>query len=119
MHRSELIRRMVLNAICDDYENVDQVILSDVAGDGAKLGLTIVRSEIVDALAGLVADGLAKAYLLSSREPCSTELQGMPSLDVAEENFATYFYITKKGMELHLSDDTWWPFDDDGVSGSV
>lgn len=41
MKRSELIRRMVLNAICDDYENVDQVILRDVAKDGAKLGFTI------------------------------------------------------------------------------
>jgi hypothetical protein len=119
MHRIELIRRMVLNAIGDDYENVDQVILRDVAGDGAKLGLTIARSEIVDALAELIADGLAKAYLLSSREPYSTELQGMPSLDVVEENFTTYFYITKKGMDLHLSDDTWWPFDDEGVPRSV
>ena len=38
----------------------------------------------------------------------------MPSLDVIEENFTTYFYITKKGMDLHLSDDTWWPFDEQG-----
>ena len=27
MDRRELIRRMVLNAICDDFENVDQIIL--------------------------------------------------------------------------------------------
>ena len=87
MNRSELIRRMVLNSICDDYENIDQVILRDVAQDAVKLGFTVERSEIVDALAGLIEDGLAKA---------------------------TYFYITKKGMDLHLSDDTWWPFDDEG-----
>jgi hypothetical protein len=37
----------------------------------------------------------------------------MPSLDVVEEDFKTYFYITKKGMDLHLSDDTWWPFRDE------
>jgi hypothetical protein len=110
---------MVLKAICDDYENVDQVIFRDVAGDGANLGLTIARSEIVDSLAELIADGLANAYLLSSGEPCSTELQGMPSLDVIEENFTTYFYITKKGMDLHMSDNMWWPFAADGVSGSV
>jgi hypothetical protein len=26
MNRSELVLRLVLNAICDDYENVDQII---------------------------------------------------------------------------------------------
>lgn len=114
MERSELVRRMVLNAICDDYENVDQVILRDVRKDCAKLGFTVERSDIVHALAGLIEDGLAKAYLLSGREPFSTELPGMPPLDVIEEEFKTYFYITKKGMDLHLSDDTWWPFDDEG-----
>lgn len=112
MNRTDLIRRMVLNSICDDYENVDQVILPDVVRDSAKFGFTVERPEIVDALAGLIEDGLAKAYLLSSRGP-EQELHGMPPLDVVAENFKTYFYITKKGMDLHLSDDTWWPFDDD------
>ena len=37
----------------------------------------------------------------------------MPPLDVVEEDFKTYFYITKKGMELHLSDKTSWPLDDE------
>jgi hypothetical protein len=111
MDRSELIRRFVLNQISDDYENVDQTIFPDVAEDGAKCGLKIERAEIVYALAELVEDGLAKAYLLSGTAPFCTELQGMPPLDVVEEYFTTYFYITKKGMDLHLSDDTWWPFE--------
>jgi hypothetical protein len=113
MDRRELIRRMVLRTISDDYENVDQVILRDVAKDGAKLGFAVERSDIVGALAELIKDGLAKAYLLSTTEPAK-ELQSMPSLDVVEENFKTYFYITKKGMDFLRSDDTWWPFDDDG-----
>lgn len=50
MERRELIRRLVLNSICDDFENVDQSILPDVARHGSKFGLTIVRSEIVDTL---------------------------------------------------------------------
>ncbi len=75
MNRSELIRRMVLNSICDDYENVDQVILPDVVRDSAKFGFTVERADVVNALAGLIEDGLAKAYLLSSREP-EQELQG-------------------------------------------
>jgi hypothetical protein len=99
MTRSELIRRMVLNAIADDYEIVDQIILPQVAKDCDKLGLEVERSEIVKALGELVAGGLAKAYLLSSTEPCSTELQGMPKVDIIEEDFKTYFYITRKGMD--------------------
>jgi hypothetical protein len=35
MKRSDLVRLMVLNAISDDYENVDQVILPHVAKDFA------------------------------------------------------------------------------------
>jgi hypothetical protein len=114
MNWSELIRLMVLNSICDDYENVDQIILPEVAKDCAKLGFAVERSEIVKALGELIEDGMARGYLLSPREPCCTELQGMPPLDIVEEYFKTYFYITKKGMDFHLSDDTWWPFDDDG-----
>ncbi len=110
MRRNDLIRLMVLNAICDDYENVDQMILPYVEKDCAKLGLTMERSEIVNALSELVGGGLARAYPLPSSEP----LQGMPGLDAVEENFTTYFFITEKGMDLHLSDDTWWPFDDQG-----
>jgi len=35
----------------------------------------------------------------------------MPTLGVVGEDFKTYFYITKNGVDFHLSDDTWWPFD--------
>lgn len=105
---------MVLNEICDDYENVDQIIFPQVARRAAKCGLAIERAEIVDALAGLIQDGLAKAYLLSPFEPFSTELDRMPPLDVIEQDFETYFYVTKKGMDLQLSEDVSWPFDDEG-----
>jgi hypothetical protein len=39
----------------------------------------------------------------------------MPSLDVVEEDFTTYFYVTKKGMDFHEDDGTWWPLDDGGA----
>ena len=45
-----------------------------VAKDCAEFGIAVERDEIVRALGELIADGLAKAYLLSSREPFSTEL---------------------------------------------
>lgn len=34
-------------------------------------------------------------------------MEGVPSLEVVEEDFRTYFLITKKGMDLHLPDDEW------------
>ena len=113
MTRKAFVRRLVLNSICDDYENVDQCILRDVAADGARCGLTIERPEVVDALAGLIENGLAKAYRLSALLPHTTELEGMPPMAVVEEDFETYFFIAPKGMDLHLSDDAWFPFDED------
>ena len=110
MNRGDLIRRMILRAIADDYENVDQVIYRQCAAAGAAIDLTIERSDIVDALRGLIQEGLAKAYLFSSTNDCM-EFHGMPPLDVIETDFKTYFYITKKGLEHH-STDTRWPFDD-------
>jgi hypothetical protein len=75
MTRSESIRRLVLNAICDDFENVDQVILPQVMEVGAKCGLAIYRSEVLEALGALVERGLAEAFDLSAtdREPFSGE----------------------------------------------
>jgi hypothetical protein len=112
--RAEFVRRLVLGKICDDYENVDQIILRDVAEDGAKCGLVIERSEVVDALAKLIAQGLAKAYLLSGTEPFSVELKDMPLLEAVEEDFKTYFLATETGIKFHVSDDKWWPLRDEG-----
>jgi hypothetical protein len=116
MLRHLFVRRLVLNSICDDFENVDQTILRDVAETGENRGWIIERSEVVNALTTLVEEGLAKAYILAGTgsDPFSGELDGMPPMDVVEEDFKTYFYITKKGMELHLSDDPSWPLDDEG-----
>jgi hypothetical protein len=118
MTRAEFVQRLILNSICDDFENVDQVILRDVAEVGTKCGLTIQRREIVEGLRQLVSSGLAKAYALSPcRDPL--ELDGMPPLDVVEEDFRTYFYVTKKGIDFHEADGTWWPLNDDGALRSA
>ena len=116
MEPRELIRRLVLKSICDDFENVDQIILRDVSRDASRFGLTIERSDIVDALKGLIEDGFAKAYRLSGSmgaDPFAGELPDMPSMDMVEENFQTYFYITNNGMDFYLADNSWWPFDDE------
>ena len=107
MDRDQLIQRLVLNEISDDYENLDQIIFPHLAEGGVRLGLTITRSEAIDTLKVLVARGFAKAYELSGPEP--REIDGVPPLDV-EGDFRTWFYITKEGMVFHEGDDTWWPF---------
>jgi hypothetical protein len=116
MTRTEFVQRLVLSTICDDFENVDQVILRDVVEVGTKCGLRIQRSEVVEGLRALVDAGLAKAYDLfpGIGDPFSGELQGMPPLEIIEEDFRTYFYVTKAGMAFHESDGTWWPLDDNG-----
>jgi hypothetical protein len=115
MTRAKLLQRLVLNTMCDDFENLDQVILPEVAEQATRCGRTIQRSDVVAALKGLVEAGLAKAYdlLASNTDPFAGELAGMPPLEVAEEDFRTYFYITPRGMEFHRSNETRWPFDDE------
>lgn len=49
----------------------------------------------------------------SNREP-GGELVRLPPPDVIEEDFRTYFYITKKGVGRLLSGKTGWPFGDNG-----
>jgi len=117
MTRVEFVQRLVLNAICDDFENVDQMILRDVAEIGAKCGLTIQREEVVEGLRALVEGGLAKAYDLTAfgRDEFSCEIAGMPPLDVVDVEFRTYFYVTKKGIDFHQADQSWWPLSDEDV----
>ena len=68
MSRREVVRLLAMDAIRDDNENIDQIILAEVAEAGTRCGLIIERAEVVATLAGLVADGLAAARLLSSTE---------------------------------------------------
>ena len=110
MTREELIRRAVLNSCCDDWENIDQVMLRDAVDYCAECGITIDRADIVEALAGLFRDGLVQAY----GPPSGFLLDAMPAVDEPEEYFETYFYLTEKGMELHMSDDPSAPFDPEG-----
>jgi hypothetical protein len=111
MDRRELIRRLALREICDDYENADQIILPSIARALAPHGFTIERIEVVKAIADLVADGLARGFILSSFPPHETMLEGMPDIDVIEEDYRTYFLATSKGRQVHAADDLWWPFE--------
>ncbi len=61
-------------------------------------------------------DRIERELFGTRHQPSAPPLQRTPRIS---HRFTIYFYITKKGMGLHLSDDTWWPFDDEGVPRSV
>ena len=63
-------------------------------------------------MAELVQAGLAQAYKLSSTSPTAVVISGVPPHDELAEY---YFLATPKGMQLHVSDDEWYPFDENGA----
>jgi hypothetical protein len=109
MTRKEFVQRLVLNEICDDYENLE-MINKWIAGNSARIGLTIEESEVIEGLGGLIQSGLAKAYRLTPTARKPRALLRMPPLSQIKHY---YFIATPKGMDLQVSDRTWCPFDDD------
>jgi hypothetical protein len=114
--RRELVLRIVLNEISDDYENLHQ-ITKQVGMTIAGCGMTVSLDEILQGLTDLIDAKLAKAYRFSDG---AHQLPGMPpreeigSPDEVGIN-DVYFWVTKKGMRLQLSDYPDWPFDDNNV----
>jgi hypothetical protein len=112
--RRELVLRIVLNEISDDYENLHQ-IAKQVAMTISGCGMTVPLEEILQGLTDLVDAKLAKAYRLSNGVEAidgmpSPEEIGSPDEPGVEDAF---FWITKEGMKLQLADYPDWPFDDD------
>ena len=63
MERDELVRSIVMDAIADDYEDL-QTVVGEVSCWSSEHGLALTHGEILDALTGLIDEGLAKAYRL-------------------------------------------------------
>ena len=114
--RSELVRRLTLNWICDDYENLAVSIEMPVIRDGGACGLYIEKEEIARALSELVELGLAKAYRMGgSNLGPPGEMDRMPSLAEMEDPDGAWFYRTDAGLKVQLEPWEPWPFDDDNV----
>ncbi len=75
--RRELVLRIVLNEISDDYENLHQ-ITKQVGMTIAGCGMTVSLDEILQGLTDLIDAKLAKAYRFSDG---AHQLPGMPPLD--------------------------------------
>lgn len=109
MNRKELVNIFVLEAVADDYENVEQ-IHKEVTGLASRCGLTINVSEIEEAMTDLIKSDLVRAYRLSPRLPAE-EINGVPVPSIRSE---CYFWATPKGREFLASPSVPWPFDEEG-----
>jgi hypothetical protein len=89
------IRDSVLNAIADDYEDVGLNLEAVHNFDDP----TATTEQVSAALAKLVKDGLAQAYELSPKAPCSTAVDF--DLSRMEE---LWFHVTPKGKNLVRAD---------------
>ena len=119
MDRQTLIQHLVLDMISNDYENVDQTILEDVNKYAPEYGVTVTRTDVVAALEQLVAQGLAKAYVVAGTPPLLVPFAGMPALDVVEEDDyknKNWFIATAKGRHLMASEPAWYPESQPGDS---
>jgi hypothetical protein len=106
---------LVLNEICDDYENLAISIEMPIMERGGRCGLYVDKGEIVHALQELVELGLARPYRLhGDRRPnWAEEMERMPSLEEMESPDGAWFFRTDAGLEAQLADWQPWPFDDD------
>ncbi len=109
MNRIDLTTILALNAIADDYENLE-TISQDVRQLGERCGLIFGHTEIEAAVLYLLEFGFAKAYRLSPYGP-PDEVVGIPSL---AEITSLYFFRTEMGSELQLRPIEGWPFDEHG-----
>ena len=109
MTRAELIRTIVLNSFCDDYEDIVQ-ITKNTDELGPKCGLTISRDDIILALRELIELGYAKAWDLTRW--AATEHEVMPPREKITP-LDPRFVRTEEGLAFYEASSTNGPFDED------
>jgi hypothetical protein len=112
MTRAELVRMFVLNACCDDYEDIEQ-ITKQVNELCPKCGLNVSHEDILQALRELMELKYVRAWNLTQQAPKpSRDYEGMPS----REEIAALdpYFKTRENLAFTelLSSDL---FDDTGI----
>lgn len=100
--RSQAVMELVLNAIADDYENVEIILKSINEEDQTtepdsrpgRKGAPVSRPEVIKALRVLTSEGYAQAYILDTREPYA-----QPVAFCKEAISQLWFYVTPKGIQ--------------------
>jgi hypothetical protein len=112
-NRSDLVRMLVLNEICDDYENLTISIMPPVVERGRQCGVKVEKSDLVRALNELIESGLAKAYWLRGDGRPVEEFETMPTLSQMEDPYGAWFLVTEEGLKIHRTNGDFWPFHED------
>lgn len=113
MNRADLIRRFVLNEICDDFEDIER-IEGPIDEIGPACGLTITHDDIIQALRELIELGYAKAWDLS-RLPDAPQDYGTPPREEIEP-MNPCFARTDEGIAFHKASPTSGMFDGDWLA---
>jgi hypothetical protein len=100
--RAQAVLKLVLNAIADDYENVEIILKSINEEDQTaepdlqpgKSGARVSRPEVIKALRVLTSEGYAQAFILDTREPYA-----QPVAFCKEAINQLWFYVTPKGIQ--------------------
>lgn len=92
--QDRMLRLLVLSAIADDYEDF-RIIAHETSAWAREVGLVVNHEKILGALAELIDEGLAKAYVLSSREPYV-----VPTNFSRERARILWYWITPDGKRL-------------------
>jgi len=92
--RTALIRKTLMSAMADDYENLEH-LTECVSKSLVKHKIAPLREELLQMLEELTREGLAQAYRLSPNPPYSTPV----SFTVAASS-QLWFYLTPDGLSL-------------------
>ena len=104
MLRQQWLRLLILNAMADDLEDLQQIFLS-VNLDAKRWETTASIDEILPELKALVDTDLVRAYVF-------TRTESYVRLDPAsiDDLKSCWCEMTAEGRRLQDSD--WWPFDE-------
>ena len=82
--------------MADDYESFELIfeMVNDPERDGIQ-GVLSTPNEVTSALAELIRDGDAQAYVLSSQEPHATKVEFSQ-----ERLHELWYYLTKQGIAI-------------------
>lgn len=107
MTRADVIRRIVIRGICDDYEDIERIANWTVPM-GSKCGLTVTHHDIIQALHELIEFGHAKGYDLEYCADPPTESQQQVITPINPS-----FSRTEEGLAYQLANLAIGPFDED------
>lgn len=93
-------RDLVIHGTANLYESFDS-LFEQVEQWAREDNLTMTRDQVVEGLRQAVSEGYVQPYILSSHPPHST-----PVPSFADRLGDLYFYVTAKGKQLVLQQET-------------